>query len=267
MSLDTSAWILAAISVERFIAVCMPQKHKLLTTTSRAWKIVLAIVIFQILFNANVFITYGPETINGDNTTRKFECGFSSNSSREYLTKYHVWIAMAIYGIIPFTVMLTLNVFIISRLSKIKKAFASYSTSSTTSRSKINTHSMTRMLLCVTFYFVIITMPVFIFEVFQQRIFSSKTKEITPEKKGQIEIVDAVLTLMLYLNHSINFFLYCVSGRRFKKELLKLLRCRKKSETTQPTGGMGSLTCSPSKVNQPCTVDKTKFLEMDSMAA
>ena len=91
-------------------------------------------------------------------------------------------------------------------------------------KSQRNTISMTRMLLCVTFYFVIVTTPTFIFSIIQEYMFD-KT-EITPEKNGKIELVDAISTLMLYLNHSINFLLYAVSGRRFRKELYSMLCSR-----------------------------------------
>lgn len=223
MGLDTSAWILAAISVERFFAVCLPHKHKMLRTTSRAWKIVLGIVLIQTVFNSNVFFTYGPQTIVTNNETKVFPCGYSSDSAKEYLKEYHSYLAMAIYCFLPFVVMLTLNILIIVKLRRMQAKLSSGRNCSTTSRSEIKTQSMTRMLLCVTFYFVVITTPSFIFAIFENWYFTST--EITPEKLGRIEVVDAVLTLMLYLNHSINFLLYCVSGRRFRRELRKLLKC------------------------------------------
>lgn len=235
VSLDTSAWILAAISIERFLAVCMPHKHKLLKSTSRAWKVVIGIIIFQVAFNSHVFFNYGSQTVTKDNVTTTFACGYSSDAAREYLTVYHSWISMAVYCFIPFCTMLILNIFIIAKMRLMQAALKSRCSASTTSRrSQANTLSMTRMLLCVTFYFILVTTPAFIFAIFQEWLF--KNTEITPEKYGQIEVVDAVLTILLYLNHSINFLLYCVSGRRFRRELITMLKCNKGKDDNRPSG-------------------------------
>lgn len=193
---------------------------------------VAAIVVFMCVFNSNVFFTYGEMTVLLDsNLTKVYQCGFSNAASREYLTKYHLWIAFTIYSIIPFCTMLTLNSFIIRKLylmqnllTKRTLSMRKSNSSQQSRKSQRNTLSMTRMLLCVTFYFVIVTTPTFIFSIIQQHMFDES--EITPEKLGRIELVDAVSTLLLYLNHSINFLLYAVSGRRFRRELSLLLCSR-----------------------------------------
>lgn len=223
-SMDTSVWILAAVTIERFLAVCVPHNHKLLKTPSRAWKVVLAIVIFQMGFNSHVFATYGLQlkVINAT-LNMTFPCGFQSDASREYLTKYHGWLSFTVYCVIPFVVMLVLNIFIIVKLKNMRRSFTMNRKYSTPTRSQINTISMTRMLLTVTFYFLTVTTPVFIFTIIQEWLFTSS--RITAEKYGRMEVVDAVLTIMLYLNHSINFLLYCVTGKRFKRELKRILMC------------------------------------------
>ena len=218
--------------------MCLPQRHRVLTSkaTSRPWQIVAGIVIFMTLFNINVFFTWGKQTVVlDDNTTKVFNCGFRSDGAREYLTKYHLWIAFTIYSIIPFCTMLILNSFIIRKLrmmhgllTKRTLSMRKSNSSQQSRKSQRNTISMTRMLLCVTFYFVIVTTPTFIFSIIQEYMFD-KT-EITPEKNGKIELVDAISTLMLYLNHSINFLLYAVSGRRFRKELYSML-CRQPAKS------------------------------------
>ncbi|XP_067928071.1 FMRFamide peptide receptor frpr-18-like [Watersipora subatra] len=247
LALDSSAWILGAISIERFLAVCMPLQHRAFKVRSRALKIVLGIILFQTAYNCPVFFTYGEQTF--DNKT--YPCSFTSDAAKTYHTKYNTYISMVIYCVFPSVVMLTLNICIIVRLIRIEKSFLRNAT--TTSRSQINAISMTRMLLCVTFYFIIVTTPSFIFAIFQEKLFAQEI--VTPEDFGQSEVVDAIFTLLLYLNHSINFFLYCATGKKFKRELLKMLGCykfnrdRKQSERTTTCGTplmMRSVKASPS---------------------
>ena len=37
-------------------------------------------------------------------------------------------------------------------------------------------------------------------------------------------MLETVLRLFLYLNHAANFFCYCISGKRFKSELIAMVK-------------------------------------------
>ena len=184
-------------------------------------------------FNFHVFFTRGREYIEERNKT--VECGYPTLAAKRYWTFYHGWLSMTVYCFLPFGLMLSLNSAVICRLRSMNRRFSSQRQSTKSKRR--TTTSMTRMLLCVTFYFVVVTTPAFIFTYYQDRLFF--TSKLTREQYADSELVDAVLTLLLYLNHSINFFLYCASGRRFRMELIAMLRevCR--------LGGVdnGQLTC------------------------
>lgn len=201
----------------------------------------------MVAFNMNVFFNYGKYTKTDGNVTETFNCGFRTPEARAYLTKYHLWIAFAIYSVLPFTTMLILNIFIIRKLRSMQKLLQSRKLASTKStRGQKNTISLTRMLLCVTFYFVIVTTPAFIFSIIQEYMFDDDN--YTEEKHANYELVDAISTLVLYMNHSINFLLFCVSGKRFRKEVRKLC-CLVKSLTTGST-----------------TVDPTPLMKESSIA-
>lgn len=221
MSLDTSAWILIAICVERFLAVFLPHRHRLLKTPSRAAMVVGAILAFQFCFNFPVWFIWGEQDKVIDNTTITIPCGFTSSDAETYWTSIHHYLAISVYCIIPFVTMLTLNTLIICKLRQVNKLAARNSSKSRAKSRNTKTSSMTTMLLCVTFYFIMITAPSFIFTLVQEDMFNNSV--ITKEKYAKMELVDAVLTIMLYINHSINFFLYCLTGRRFRMELRALL--------------------------------------------
>jgi len=251
VALDTSPWILAAVTVERFLAVCMPQLHPAIKTAPRAWLIVLGIVVFQLGFNSHVFFNYGKQIITGDNQTEVFSCGFSSPAARKYIVIYQGYILLALYCVIPFIIMLTLNILIIKRLHKVKKSFEHRNMSIKSQRRQTRSHSLTKMLLTVTFYFILVSTPNFIYTLIQSKLLD--TKNFTAQEYAQTEIIDAVCTLLLYLNHTLNFFLYCVSGRRFRKQLTSMLKCG--AGTTK----RGSVTYMPSQS------DNHKSFELPSM--
>lgn len=165
-----------------------------------------------------MFFTRGREFVEEKNKT--VECGYPSLAAKHYWRYYHGWLAMTVYCLMPFVIMLTLNTAVIIKLRKMNERLSNRRSS--TKSSEQMTASMTRMLLCVTFYFVLVTTPSFIFTYHQDQLFF--TSKLSQETYADSELVDAILTLLLYLNHSINFVLYCLSGRRFRTELKLMLR-------------------------------------------
>ncbi|XP_067935974.1 thyrotropin-releasing hormone receptor-like [Watersipora subatra] len=242
ISLDTSSWLLGLIAIERFIAVCKPQHYKRLRTASMALKVVGVLVLLHVVFNMHVFWTRGinwieVENVNDNSSTVELNCGYTSEESRFFWTHHQGWMVLVWYCIIPFTTMLVLDIFIIQRLYKLQRTSLNrtsisrtHSGVSETGLAK-HTNSMTRMLLTVTLYFLIITTPVFIFTMCQSLLFYNDPTDgrtlgkEEEEKLARMELIDASLTILLYLNHSINFCLYLLTGRRFRRELSTMLNC------------------------------------------
>lgn len=221
LSLDTSAWLLAIITIERFIAVCRPQKHKAIRTANMAVKIIASLLLVQIAFNIHVFWTRGThyEQLESQKLSVDAHCGYTSRSTRYFWTNHQGWLSMVWYCFIPFSTMFILNIFIIRRLRRLKDSSLQRNASgmSSTGITK-QANSMTRMLLCVTLYFMVVSVPVFVFTMFQHLLFYNNDA-VDDHRIAKMELADASLTLLLYLNHSVNFFLYCLTGRRFRREL------------------------------------------------
>ena len=98
-----------------------------------------------------------------------------------------------------------------------KRKLGTKSTSGATSNANI-----TVMLLAVSFTFLLLTSPVVIVLLYEgYYLLPSSNVE-----KARSHLVHAVVDNLMYTNHAINFLLYCLSGRRFRRELGKLLsRC------------------------------------------
>ena len=82
--------------------------------------------------------------------------------------------------------------------------------------------NITVMLLMVTFTFLLLSSPVVIFLLYKRYYWLPTTNA----EKARARLVHAFVDNLMYTNHAINFLLYCISGRRFRWELGKLLsRC------------------------------------------
>jgi len=53
-------------------------------------------------------------------------------------------------------------------------------------------------------------------------------------------LVKTICFLMMYVNHAINFYLYCLTGKRFRKELAAMLVCNGCSDESSGGGGGGA---------------------------
>ena len=82
--------------------------------------------------------------------------------------------------------------------------------------------NITVMLLMVSFIFLLLSSPVLIVQLYERYYWLP----ITDAEMARSRLVHAVVDNLMYTNHAINFLLYCLSGRRFRRELGRLLaRC------------------------------------------
>jgi len=76
---------------------------------------------------------------------------------------------------------------------------------------------VTFMLLVVSIAWILLTTPYAVF-TFCVPNFSADARTRATQK-----LVYNVCFLMMYVNHAVNFFLYCVTGRKFRVELREML--------------------------------------------
>ena len=87
---------------------------------------------------------------------------------------------------------------------------------------------ITFMLLCVSFVFLILTLPVVILYVLLDTLKQLIENSTNPEQNYEwLSIAQKVTTLLMHLNHSINFFIYYLTGARFRQKFRYLIRTQK----------------------------------------
>ena len=79
------------------------------------------------------------------------------------------------------------------------------------------------ILLLVTFSFLILTTPGYVILLYIMRVDYEKS----PEAFAEFYLLDNIGQKTYYTNCGINFFLYVVSGRKFRTDLVRLFKCRK----------------------------------------
>ncbi|XP_018653572.1 hypothetical protein Smp_140190 [Schistosoma mansoni] len=85
---------------------------------------------------------------------------------------------------------------------------------------------LTILLMLISCIFLITTAPIVLIKLllaWKLKIFFLKKNKII-----LLEFIDCIAELLMYINHAINFYLYCAVGTKFRKEFKKFLKCELK---------------------------------------
>ena len=114
-------------------------------------------------------------------------------------------------------------------------------------------YQMTIMCLSASFLFLITTTPSIMLLI-------GKPYWLVPgEPNEAYDIAKAINNQLVYFNHSINFFLYCVTGQRFRMELVKMFRCG----DNKPKDSMDSRTYRFTDVTKSPRVSRSNLLNVN----
>jgi hypothetical protein len=92
-------------------------------------------------------------------------------------------------------------------------------------RNRYNHRRLAITLLCVSFIWIMTTTPSALYTVLPLR-------PTSPQQQASYFLVKVICYILMYINHSINFFLYCITGQTFRREFLKCIcrTCRRKKK-------------------------------------
>lgn len=230
---DASVWLLVAVTVDRFIAVVIPTKGKVVCIPRRA-RIVSAIVwLAAITKNLHIFWTRGYEQIT---KTMSTNCGYPSKDYA-YFEKYiRPWIALATLALIPGAVIFLLNVIIIWALRKQNqlhpKTKYKYSSRHQSGDKKYLTQ-MTAMFLGISFEYLILIPPCYILLIVRPYFDNGESPSI--------KFAQSIIFAIQYTHYAINFYMYCMTGKGFRKQVRHLF-CGKTKTRLPETAMLSEVT-------------------------
>ena len=211
----TSAiWILVLIVMERFIGINFPHKAASIITHKRA-KIAVAMVFIltYLLYLMVPFITSTWTLRNMEGEIINYFCiieGYKLKYFDKGFTPYDIsW-----YAVMPFIIMVLANTSIIYCLIKAKRR---RSQTASNSNNSTDIGGMTAMLLGISFAFLACAIPYFVAGL--------GTKASEYGKPG-VYLLTAVSSVLVNLNHCINFYIYCLTGSHLRSEVRNMFCCQ-----------------------------------------
>jgi len=236
VSFHLAAWIIVLITLDRFIVVWFPLKATTMCILSRARLATVSLVAIIVVYNVHVFWTFGLVPMRSGGRRCLPVDAYKSFT----LLPFHI-LRLITYSFLPFVIILVLNVAIIVRLRRIPQALHGQDTQHHGQNSAASAAAqkdgpgksrggagggggtgprphlrLTYMLLTVSIAWLLLTAPWTI----ESLISRSDSKD--PRTKARQGLAKTICFMLYYVNHSINFFLYCITGNKFYRELVDL---------------------------------------------
>ena len=239
VSLHMSAWLIVAMTTDRFLVVWFPFKASSMCNSKRAKLTIIGMVFLIMMYNLHVFWTLGLRSYRGGRVTA---CGPSMDDY--FMLEIFPVMKLVSYSILPFIIVLFLNLAITVRLWSNRMAISrAASDSDTGSASRASQNRITVMLLTVSFVWLILTAPFMLWSIL-------RIPNGGDQQKAQSFLFKTTCFLLLYVNHGINFYLYCLAGRRFRQDLQDVMcapcaRCGVFTRGTRVRSSMKNTTRTP----------------------
>ena len=230
-ALQNSTFQILAMTVDKYIAIKWPHRAATYSTPKRAKMIAVICSVCALIYNSpHLYLTH---VVDGN-------C--MAYGAGGVLSKIHSWFSFVLNAIIPFTLLIYMNFVIVKAVRKSRKMFGADTSARTDQglEARHNTmksaeNQLTIMLLSVTMLFLILLCPGYI-----RFIYLAFAEQDTPYQYANSMLFYQISSKFYNTNSGINFFLYCISGRKFRNDLKEILLCRGISNRASTQGGSQS---------------------------
>ncbi|XP_037503911.2 FMRFamide receptor-like [Rhipicephalus sanguineus] len=215
---NSSVWLTATFTVERYIAVCHPIRSKVLCTESRARKAVVGVVIFCFAlalptpFEYALFTEHDPVT----NTTI-VSLSYSELGRNEVYKKTYYWLTVVVFTLVPFCLLAVFNAFLVRSVHISRKQRSRMILGTDSSRDSPET-KITVMLIAVVILFFVCQLPTAITLLYS----SIANPEEGSQQEKLIFILGNVFNFLMSLNAAGNFVLYCLLSQKYRRTFLQI---------------------------------------------
>ena len=224
--LQNSTFQVLAMTVDKFIAIKWPHKVAIYSSAKRTRQTTTGIFVCVLIYNIPHLFS---SRLVGDQCLGYVDGGI--------FTKVYSWLSFVINGVVPFTMLMYMNLIIVRTVRGSRKMFHRTNPSTNCVKGSANAESearqgtkksaenqLTKMLLLVTTLFLILLIPTYF-----RFIYLTLVKRDTPAKFAGSMLFYQATYKLYHTNNGVNFFLYCISGQKFRNDLKAILHCVGKS--------------------------------------
>lgn len=246
-----SSWLVTAFTIERYIGVCHPLYRRYICSLPGSRRI-----IFGIMIASSIIVIYKP-VLSGVYLSHDGIHYCTGSKDHDFLSFILDSIFALLITLVPFVIISVLNVLIMRKLCLRKSQFRVFGrkhvnrrenrpiTSQSISDESLIKLEFTLILFTISFCYIACNGPYFIVW-FRNFLHSKHLSTHLQYSNYGVEYWQGILYItktIFYMNYCINFFLYSITGKHFRREVKSLLTCEHK-KTSFRYSQSTSKTCS-----------------------
>lgn len=222
---DAAIWCRVAFTLDRLVAVLMPlYTGRACGRPMSARLYVIIASVAAVAKNAHVLVTRGAEykrlPVCGTThyqTTLVDVCGYTNKQFSYFEQFVRPWLAFALVTAAPFLLIAVCNSLIVVAL--VRRRHKMSARLSAVSQNEQHLIQLTVMCVAASALFLVCTLPSILM------LIGKPYWNVPKGKNPAYQVWKAVSNILFYVTFSANFFLYCMSGHRFRVTLRRVL-CR-----------------------------------------
>lgn len=253
---QTTALVLIVMTTERFITISFPHQTRISITKKKLACLLLILSFCAACLTSHYWWTFSLYELNNNlsadslvittistdagNFSQKenrtvsvnLKCSYQNSNYIEFVSQYWPWINLAVYSLIPFFIITILNLLLLIRLSisvyERKRRPGQVANAFTIGGSSL-------LLISAGLLYLFCTGPIVVYHIFDHTWSHHNNSDlVSAEVQAQRSLTRSVLENISYLTNALNILVYCISGSRFRKELILMLKCKTPSSERKP---------------------------------
>ena len=240
-SVTCSTYFVLSMTFERFYSIILPHKAASFNTVRKAQITITCVIMLNILFHI-------PHLFISDSNGRF--CIANRISAVNVYGAIYYWLSLVVSFAFPFVSLLIMNSFIIHTLRQRSKMDLTRSDNQGQNegqhtKSESSETQIFILLLLVTFAFLLLTTPAYVL-IFYMSYYHGNT----PQFHAGYHFLHHFGEKTFFTNNGINFFLYVMSGQKFRNDLVKLFKCVSFKKTHNTLSSLSSFKTVDSSVSK-----------------
>ena len=219
-----STWLLVVFTFHRAASVVWPHRVNVVCTRRKSLAAVSSTFLVVCVLYSHLL--YGFDVVSTE--TSRF-CSFGYQSYKIFIEDVWLQVHIFIFSLLPFAFLVLSNGVLVFTLSRsVKAARETLTTGQQIDNRQVKASATTVTVIAVSVAFVVLKLPLDVKNI----LFSLYTSDFTSSLKLQYIAVqyffDSLAYVLTYCNYSINFYVYCLTGTRFRREFKDIVCCLRK---------------------------------------
>lgn len=219
-----SPWLLVALTVQRAASVLWPHRVNAVWTKRKSRNLVIAMVVSITLFHSHYL--YGFDITEHCKNNIVLCCPGESDWYHWFHIIVWPWVDLLEFSLLPFALLVVSNTVLVWRvlasLREARSTLAVVQSGASSSRDK-KVSSLTLTLVTLSVSFLILTTPISLYLITRPYLLTPATFMKDMPLTAAFDVFWAAGNIMWYTNSAVNFYLYCLTGTKFRAEFKAIM--------------------------------------------